>query len=432
MAGIFSTAAYLHPAHSLEGKTGAGSVLPAIGVPRIAALDFVRGVALLGILTINITGFWGPTLATFSPHWPRAEPGGDTWFLIAFVLFEGKMRALFTLLFGASMVLFIAAADQRGAWGPGVQARRLVWLAVIGYGHYALLWWGDILFAYALCGLAALVMCRAPARLLIALGLGLFMVSHAFDALGAVLGIAAEQAVLAGHAPAADRAEQAAMLARIAASISDDRRVLLAPFGEAVRLRLTLAPWLPLQTTVATFTETFPLMLIGMGLHRTGLWRGEWSRRALVWLAGSGIGAGGAMTLALAWWIDARDFAPRVMFGVMTTLSALPHLAMALGYGAALMLAWPKLSSTAPARLIAAAGQTALTNYIGTTVAMSALFAGWGLGLGGWLGRGWLPLFIPLGWAAMLVWPQWWLARHRHGPLEAVWRRLTWLGTRQS
>ena len=84
----------------------------------------MRAVALLGILTINVTGFWGPAMATFSPHLPRAEPGGDVWFLIAFVLFEGKMRALFTLLFGASLLLFVDAADRRGHWGPGIQARR--------------------------------------------------------------------------------------------------------------------------------------------------------------------------------------------------------------------------------------------------------------------------------------------------------------------
>ncbi len=391
----------------------------------------MRGVALLGILTINVTGFWGPTLASFSPHLPHAEPGGDAWFLIAFVLFEGKMRALFTLLFGASMLLFIDAADRRGVWGPGMQARRLAWLALFGYAHYLLLWWGDILFPYALCGLCALLLCRLPAWPLLAGGLALVLVSHGLDAIGAGWGIAAEQAVLAGHGLAADRADETAMLARIATSIADDRRILAAPFVAAVRLRLTQAPWLPFQTTVSTFTETLPLMLIGMGLHRTGLWSGAWSRRALTWLAGLGIGLGGATTLALAWWIDAHDFPPRAMFAMIETLTALPHLMMALGYGAGLMLAWPALAATGTGRTLAAAGRAAFTNYLGTTMLMTALFSGWGLGLAASLPRGWLPLFIPLGWAAMLVWPRWWLGRHAQGPFEAVWRRLTWLGARK-
>lgn len=407
-------------------------MLPATDTPaapaRIAAIDFVRGVALLGILTINVTGFWGPTLASYSPHLPRAEPGGDLWFVIAFVLFEGKMRALFTLLFGASMLLFIDAADRRGVWGPGMQARRLVWLALFGYAHYLLLWWGDILFAYAVCGLCALLLCRLPAAALLAMGLMLFALSHGLDTIGVVQGIGAEQAVLAGHGAPADRAEEAAMLARIAASLAADRRILAASFVGAVRLRLGEAPWLPFETTGSTFTETLPLMLIGMALHRAGLWRGEWSRRTLAWLAAGGIGAGAAITGALAWWIAVHDFPPRAMFGVIATLTALPHLLMALGYGAALMLVWPAMAPTRLGRALAAAGRTAFTNYLGTTLLMTALFSGWGLGLGMGLPRGWVPLFIPLGWAAMLAWPRWWLARHAQGPFEALWRKLTRLG----
>jgi uncharacterized protein len=116
------------------------------------------------------------------------------------------------------------------------------------------------------------------------------------------------------------------------------------------------------------------------------------------------------------------------MFAVIETLSALPHLAMALGYGALLMLAWPVVATTATGRMLAATGRTAFTNYLGTTVLMGAVFSGWGLGLGMVLPRGALPLFIPLGWAAMLAWPGAWLARFGQGPLEAVWRWLTWLG----
>ena len=395
---------------------------------RIAAIDFVRGVALLGILTINITVFWGPSLAGFSPHLPNPAPGGDIWFLIAFVLFEGKMRALFTLLFGASMLLFIDTADRRGHWGPGIQARRLIWLALFGYAHYLLLWWGDILFPYAICGLCALLLCRLPAVGLLTMGAMLFGLSHLLDAIGVVQGIGAEQAVLAGHGLAADSADEATMMAKIATSLAEDQRILSAGFIAAIRLRLAQAPWLPVQTTGSTFTETLPLMLIGMGLHRTGLWRGTWSKGALAWLAGIGIGAGGAMTLALAWWISAYDFPPRAMFGVMQTLTALPHLMMALGYGAGLLLLWPVLAQGWVGQALAATGRTAFTNYLGTTMLMTALFSGWGLGLAGSLPRGYLPLFIPLGWAAMLVWPGWWLARHGHGPFEALWRKLTWLG----
>ena len=77
---------------------------------------------------------------------------------------------------------------------------------------------------------------------------------------------------------------------------------------------------------------------------------------------------------------------------------------------------------------LVAAGRCAFTNYLGTTFVMSALFAGWSLGLGGVLPRAALPLMVLGGWALMLAWPQLWLARFGQGPLEALWRKLTWLG----
>ncbi len=397
---------------------------------RIPALDFVRGVAVLGILAINVTGFWGPTLASFSPAFPRAEPGGALWFAAAYVLFEGKMRGLFTLLFGASMVLFANAAARRAAnpsslGADRMQVRRLGWLALFGYAHYLLLWWGDILFPYAVCGLLALLLLRLDPLPLAACALTLFGVSHGLDAIGDLMGIAAEQRVLAGRGSAAEMAEQAGMMANIAQSNAADMRILQTGFVAALHLRLTTAPFLPFETVAVTFAETLPLMLLGMALMRSGLFTGSWSRAALARMAAAGIAAGGAMSLALIGWSWGHNFPPRAMFAMVGSLAALPHLAMTLGYLAALLLLWPKLAGHAAGRRIAAAGRCAFTNYIGTTVLMTALFSGWGLGLGGTLPRGWVPLFIPLGWAAMLAWPEAWLARFGIGPLEGLWRRLT-------
>jgi uncharacterized protein len=388
----------------------------------------VRGVAVLGILAINVTGFWGPTLASFSPALPRLEPGGAIWFAATYVLVEGKMRALFTLLFGASMVLFLSAAERRGANPDVMQARRLGWLAVFGYAHYLLLWWGDILFLYAVCGLLALILRRLDPAPLAASALVLFGVSHGLDAIGDLKGIAAEQRVLAGIGSTTEVAEQAAMMSRIAAANVADLRILHAGFLEALRLRISTAPFLPFDTAAATFAETFPLMLLGMAAMRTGLFTGRWSPATLRRIAWGGIGTGGMMSLALISWSWTHDFPPRAMFAVVGSLAALPHLMMAAGYLAALLLLWPKVAASAAGRRIAAAGRCAFTNYLGTTVLMTALFSGWGLGLGGTLPRGWLPLFVPLGWAAMLVWPETWLGRFGIGPLEGLWRRLTWWG----
>ncbi|KPF87561.1 DUF418 domain-containing protein [Novosphingobium sp. AAP93] len=399
---------------------------------RIGALDFVRGVAVLGILAINVTGLWGPLLATFSPAMPSLEPGGAVWFAAAYVLFEGKMRGLFTLLFGASMMLFADAAERRGSNPDLMQVRRLLLLMAFGYAHFALLWWGDILLPYAVCGMLAFSLRRLAPEPLAAAALLLFLASHGLEMVGDLASIAAENRVLAGHGAPAEVADQAAMMGRIAASITADMQVLHASFLDAVRIRLTTAPALPLANLGATFFETFPLMLLGMALLRLGLFTGEWEGGSLRRMALFGIGMGGSISAALIGWAATRGFPPAMMFALMGSLAAIPHLAMTLGYLAVLLLLYPRLKDTPVGQRLVAAGRCAFTNYLGTTFVMCALFAGWGLGLGGVLPRGTLPVVVLGGWALMLAWPQWWLARFGQGPLEALWRKLTWLGVPRS
>lgn len=391
---------------------------------RIEAIDFLRGVAVLGILAINATGFWGPSLATFSPRIPPIEPGADLWFAFAFVVFEGKMRALFSMLFGASMVLFAQSAERRGLDPDTAQIRRLLWLALFGYLHFALLWWGDILFLYALCGLGALLLRRLDPRQLVLIALPFYALVHVSEALLALPGVLAEQAVLAGTAPAAEVAEQAAMMGRIAASVAKDVGVLNAGFFEAIALKLTNAPLQPITTTLNTFAETTPLMLIGMAMAKGGFFT-RWSRARLQALAVGGIALGGVPTIFAARWMEAHGWPVRAMFWAIEDGMALPHLAMALGYAAALLLAFTNLSRWWIGRAFAAAGRCAFSNYLGTTLLMTAIFSGWGLGLGPELARAWLPAFVLLGWLVMLGWPQWWLKRFGQGPLEHLWRRLS-------
>src|SRR6476659_5264415 len=111
------------------------------GASRIAVIDLLRGIAVLGILAINITSFGAAPSAAYSPDLPAPGGAGDriAW-LIGFVIFEGKMRALFSLLFGAGLVLLVERAEAQGRNGAAWQRRRLTWLAVIGALHFVLLW----------------------------------------------------------------------------------------------------------------------------------------------------------------------------------------------------------------------------------------------------------------------------------------------------
>ena len=143
---------------------------------RLEALDLIRGVAVLGILAINMAGFAGPPDDVYGPvtHSASGVASDGAVYALWLVLFEGKMRALFSILFGASMELFVRRAEAAGRDGQRLQLRRLGWLAVFGYLHW-LLWWGDILFDYAVAGVAALALRQAPGRMLVAVAMVLFM-----------------------------------------------------------------------------------------------------------------------------------------------------------------------------------------------------------------------------------------------------------------
>lgn len=393
---------------------------------RILALDLVRGVAVLGILAINIGGFAGPIAATLSPHQPLPGTAADeAWYAFALVVFEGKMRAVFTMLFGASMLLFVDRAEEAGQDGERLQLRRLGWLALFGYLHFLLLWWGDILFLYALAGAVALAFRNAPPRPLLVGALGLFLAWHA--ALGAqgLSVVADEQSVLSGTAPPARvRSYQSERAMEAAATATELARYREGWFDQIAAKAMDQSDE-PLNAALATIGETVPLMLIGMALYRLGFFHGSWSARALRRLMVGGIAAGGAVTIAFAAYAWSRHFPPVLMVQALAYGLAGPHLLMGLGYTAGLMLAAPYLVGTELGRRVIAAGRMAFTNYIAMTVVMTFVFYGWGLGLVGEVAPRWHPLFVAGGWLLMLGWSPAVLARFRQGPLEWLWRSLT-------
>jgi uncharacterized protein len=402
---------------------------------RIAALDLVRGVAVLGILAVNVFNFAGPGSAAYSPNLPEPGSAADQWlFGAVLVLFEGKMRALFTLLFGASLLLFVERADERGRDGARLQRRRLGWLALLGYLHFALLWDGDILFLYAVVGFAALALRRAQPLPLVLAGLMLFTFwQGAFAALLSEQ-VIAEAAVSAGTASKTQAADHGQMVAEARRQDRDDLAEARLGYLDQVKSRMSDRPWLPLALVLFVFGETLPLMLIGMALFKTGFFSGAWSRRRLWQMAIHGIGAGGALTLAFTIWAQGQGYPEFAMQLAIHFLLSFPHLAMALGYGALLVLAAPRLLASTLGQRLEAAGRMAFSNYIATSAVMTAAFGGWGLGLFGTLGEAQAWLLVPLVWALMLLWSKPWLSRFRQGPFEWLWRSLTegrWLPLRR-
>ena len=394
---------------------------------RLPTLDLLRGLAVLGIVAINVAGFTGPKLATLTPSLltpagPQpASPVDESAFALLFLLVEGKMRALFTMLFGASMLLFIERMEAAGRHGMLLQARRLLWLGLFGYLHYILLWWGDVLFVYALCGLIALAFAQWPPRMLLLIG-GMGFVGWALlGGLGDLPLLLAEEQARLGAQASTDVLQ--GWRESSEAAMQDSAQAMLG-FWPMAADKLRHAPFWPLVMAFASMGETLPLMLLGMALYRLGFWQGQWNRRSLWMTTLVGLVIGGAMAGGLLFWAWPRHFPALAMPSILAYWAGPEHLLLALAYAALLLLAAPRLMGHALGQRLMAAGRMAFSNYIATTISLTALFYGWGAGLFGRIGHAqqlWLVLGV---WAAMLAWSKPWLAHFRQGPLEWLWRSL--------
>ncbi|HSG34658.1 MAG TPA: DUF418 domain-containing protein, partial [Sphingomonadaceae bacterium] len=172
--------------------------------------------------------------------------------------------------------------------------------------------------------------------------------------------------------------------------------------------------------------ETIPLMLIGMGLYRIGLFGGGLDpgrQRLWGWI---GIAMGASIQLAMGLWAMAEDYPYHLTQFVFQGGAQAPRLPMILGLAALLALYAPVAVKGWLGSRLAAAGRMAFSNYLGTSIAMLFVFRSWAGGLFGQLGRVELALVVLVAWVLMLAWSKPWLARFRFGPLEWLWRCLTY------
>ena len=389
--------------------------------PRIAGLDVIRGVAVMGILLANLPAFGLPEAAYFSPLAWGGSTGASLWAWFAtFVLVEGKMRGLFSALFGASMLLVIDRANARGDDAAAVHFRRMAVLFAIGCLHLYLFWWGDILSHYALVGAFAYMAHRLPVRWLL-------IVAAALIALQTIQGATAGLAFAASAArDSPDRvatwtAYAAGFGVPPAAAIAHEIAAMRGGFAGGIAERWSNASG-PLSLLPVIGPQTLSAMLLGMAGYRSGFLTGAWPRpRYHRWALGC-LALAAPLYVALGANTLAHGFFPPWVFFASIVASEPLRPVMATGYAALIILA---TGSGGPlAARVAAVGRTAFTNYLGTTLLMTFVFDGWGLGRFGRWSRADLYLLAPPVWGLMLAWSQPWLARYRYGPLEWVWRSL--------
>lgn len=392
---------------------------------RIRTLDLIRGIAVMGILAVNVASFAQPGATAYSPHLSAGGMLEDLVFAIRLVVFEGKMRGLFAMLFGASLLLYLRRKQRDGVEAITLQMHRLFWLALFGLLHFALLWDGDILFLYACVGLGALLLRSAQPAALGIVALTTLTLWQAWGIASWSPSVAREARVLAGTASAAERSEHASIISTYRAETKADAAATLSPFSNEVHTRLSTRWDYPLIMLVYNWGEILSYMLIGMALLRSGFFSGQWPPHLVRRLAFSLGGTGLALTMAFAFWAHRHDYPELAMHMALGYALAFPHLMMALGYMALLARFAPHLLACRVGERIEAAGRVAFTNYIGSSVLMCGIFSGWGLGLFGQFTAAQQVWFIALGWVVMLAWSKPWLTRFRQGPLEWIWRRLT-------
>jgi uncharacterized protein len=418
---------------------------------RIAALDVLRGFALLGILVLNIESFSGPASLHDVPL-GLAKPAFVGWhasldlviFAIKWLFFEGKMRTLFSVLYGAGIVLITSRIEARGpsTRSADIFCRRNMWLLLFGLLHGALIWPGDILSQYALIALLFMFPLRhVAAKRLIVVGL-------AIGILGGTLGVVramdvpqvlrAEQlradgaAALAAHKPLSPEQrtaidDEAKAKATEPAAIQNNVAQGRAPYFQSITSRTTgYIEFVFMLFRSGWILEVTGSMMLGMGLFKSGFLTGERSKSTYIATALIGYGIAAPVVLTGVSMVVAQGFTVASVTRWIYQPYALEIFAGALANASVVLLIvkndWLKGITGALANV----GRTAFSNYILTSLLCQLLFA-WGP----WKLYGALEyyqqLYVILGvWAVNLILSALWLRAFAYGPLEWVWRSLVY------
>ena len=409
---------------------------------RIVSLDQLRGVAILGILFMNIYAFAMPFVAYMNP---LRMGGTETWnvgtWVFTHILFDQKFISIFAMMFGAGIVLMSGHTEAGGSKPAGFYYRRQLWLAAIGAIHAYLIWMGDILFVYALVGMLAYPFRKYRPRTLVVIacclipGTLLFNYGNAYQTTEMMEAAAAiEQQVADGGELTGEQekmlAEWEQMRAFMMPTAEDVQNEVDAYRGDYFGIVAYRAPIVAMmQVFFAIGYGLFRvggLMLIGMAMMKLGVFTAERSTSFYKRLMLIGYGLGLPMTIFSAIDLRANQFD---MIYAMTTggfANYFGSIVVAFGHiGLVMLIARTGALQSLMARF-AAVGRMALTNYLMHSVIFTTIFYGYGLGLYGQVPRLWQMPFVAAMIGFQLWFSTWWLARYRFGPVEWLWRSLTY------
>ena len=409
---------------------------------RLVSLDVLRGVAILGILVMNIYAFAMPFVAYSNPLLMGGEELHNigTWYF-THIFADQKFLSIFAMLFGAGLVLMAGRAEARGAKPARSYYRRQFWLLVIGMLHAYLIWFGDILVSYAIMGMIAyLFRKRSPTTLLIVACLLLplaLVFNHGFALYADQMQVEVAEinALKEAGETVSEEQEQAladwevsrAFMAPTAEDVQKDVKIHRGGYAEIFEHRVPVVAQMQFFFTLFFgVPRVLSLMLIGMALMKLGILSGERSTRFYRNFMLAGYGLGLPVTIFSAIDLAAHQFEPLYMMRSGGTANYFGSIIVAFGHIGLVMLLVKTGALRRLLRRFADVGRMALTNYLMHSVVLTTVFYGYGLGLYGTVPRFWQMGFVAAVIGFQLYFSGWWLQRYGFGPVEWLWRSLTY------
>lgn len=410
---------------------------------RIFALDTIRGFALLGILLMNICDFG---LAYPGYSIPLAGAGGATginlftWCFMT-VFADGKMRAIFSLSFGASVYLLVDRLSRKGAAADAadIHYRRMLWLMLFGVIHAYLIWFGDILYYYAVVGLLLYPLRKlSPKVLLITAGVLVLVATSA-------------SAQYIFHWKHLRRQfVQVEADEKAGKKLTDEQENIKHEWQDTLNIYFPPARDLKKDTDAhlggyfkkvahcATrvyhnhsnplynpfWTDFLMMMLTGMALLKLGVLSGSYSYKFYAWMAVLSFAIGIPAQAVATWWTATHHFT--MDSWTPSDLTYTIGRFTAFGYIAVILLIVKSGALQPVTRTLAKVGQMAFSNYILTSLICVMIFDVPGFSLFNKLQRYQLYGVVVLVWAFLLAFSSLWLREFRFGPLEWIWRSLTY------
>lgn len=411
---------------------------------RISAIDTVRGFALLGILLMNIPTFGLPEAAYMDPEVWGGNDALNVWTNRFIYLFgEGKMRGIFSLVFGASVMLLLSRGEAKGGGlAPAdIYFRRTLWLMLFGMIHGYLIWWGDILYPYALMALPLFAFRKAPGKALVIAGSVLILLLNA----GMIADAFSKKSDYDKYLKVADAEKKGSILtAEQKSQRADWEKHVLNFQSSADKVRQEIDNYrgnyaANMKSRAKSIWEFhrfpiyfpflwdfFGMMLVGMGFFKLGILTAERPNRFYARMAAWGLLAGFAINATDLYFMAQNPGDPTKHFFDSAGYEV-GRVAMSVGYIALLILAVKNGVLRGLTSRLAAVGQMAFSNYISHSLICSVIFyGGYGFGLIGRLERWHLYVIVLAIWTFNLTWSPIWLRHFYFGPLEWCWRSLTY------